>query len=81
MDKENRCCKCDSDYEDEFYKYDEKIYCFDCLTEELENEGNLHITTVTHYYNEDWGDLGTNDEIDEVVQNICEEFEVERLDG
>jgi len=81
MDKENRCCKCDSDYESEFYKYDNKIYCFDCLTEELENDGKLQIVKTTHYYNEDWGELGTDDEISEVVQNICEEFDVEELDG
>lgn len=76
-----KCYKCDSDYEEEFYKYDGKIYCFDCLTEELENEGNLNIISVTHYYNGDWGNLGTNDEIDEVVQNICEEYEIERIDN
>ncbi len=35
-DKEIRCCKCDSDYEEEYYKYEDKIYCFECLKEELE---------------------------------------------
>ncbi len=74
---ELKCNICDSDYDEEYYKYDDKIYCFDCLVNELEEDKRLIKVETTHYYNEDWGELGTNDDIDEVIQNICEEFEVE----
>lgn len=73
------CCKCCSDYEEEYYKYNDNIYCFECLTEELEEDGRLQIVKTTHYYNDDWGELGTSDEISEVIQNICEDFEIEEI--
>lgn len=73
------CCKCSTDYKDGYFKYNDKIYCFDCLTEELENENRLQIVKTTHYYNEDWGDLGTEDDINEVIENILEEYEVEEI--
>lgn len=76
-----KCCKCNSDYEETYYKYDDKIYCFNCLTEELENDRQLQVVKTTHYYDDDWGELGTDDNIDEVVQNICEEFEVEEVEN
>lgn len=78
MSKEEKiCCKCNSDYEEKFYKYNNEIYCFDCLTEELEKNGELNIVKITHYYNDDWGKLGTDDEISEVIQNLCEEYDIE----
>lgn len=77
--EETKCHKCDNDYEEEYYKYNGEIYCFECLTEELEEEGKLHIVKTIHYYNDDWGDLGTDDEINEVIQNICEDFEIEEI--
>ena len=79
--EEIKCCKCDSDYEENYYKYQDDIFCFDCLTEQLENENKLNIVNTIHYYNDDWGDLGTNDEISEVIQNICEEYEVEEIEN
>lgn len=79
--KEKRCECCDSDYEDEYYKYDNKLYCFDCLVETLENDKNLQIVKTTYYYNDDWGELGTSDDIAEVIQNICEEYDVEEIES
>lgn len=79
--EEIKCECCDSSYEEEYYKYEDKIYCFDCLTEKLEADGRIHIVKTIHYYNEDWGTLGTDDEINEVVQNLCEEFEVETIES
>lgn len=76
-----KCCKCNSDYEEEYYKYDNQVYCFDCLTEELEKEGILNIVKTTHYYNVDWGSLGTDDDISEVIKNICEDYEIEEIRG
>lgn len=77
--EENFCYKCGSDYEEEYYKYNNKTYCFDCLIEELENSGQMNVVKTTHYYNGDWGELGTDDDINEVVQNICEEFDIEEV--
>ena len=79
--EEIRCCKCKSDYEENYYKYNNNIFCFDCLTEQLENEGILNIVNVVSYYNNDWGDLGTSDDYDEVIQNICDEYEVEEIEN
>lgn len=74
-----RCYKCDSDYETEYYKYNDKVYCFDCLIEELENAGQLNIVKTTQYYNDDWQDLGTDTDITEVIQNICENYDIEEI--
>ena len=76
---EVKCEICDSDYDEEYYKYNDKIYCFDCLVEALEEDKRLIKVETTYYYNEDWGELGTSDDINEVIQNICEEFDIEEL--
>lgn len=78
--EEIRCYKCDSDYEEEYYKYQDKIYCFNCLEKELEENEDMHIVKTKRYFNEDWGELGTDDEMEEVIQNICERYEVERVE-
>ncbi len=70
------CCCCDSDFEDEFYEYDGKIYCFECLTEQLEDENRIYTRRTTSYYNDDWHELGTDEEIDGLIKNICEEYEI-----
>lgn len=75
------CCECDSDYEEKYYKYDNKIYCFDCLVDTLQEEGQLNIVKTTHYYNDDWGELGTDDEINEVIENICDTYDIEEVEG
>lgn len=74
-----KCYKCDSDYEENYYRYNGQIYCFDCLIEELENARELNIVKTTHYYNDDWGELGTDDDIAEVIQNICENYDIEEI--
>lgn len=71
------CCKCKSRHEEEYYRYDNNIYCFDCLTEKLEEEKEINIVNTKHYYNNDWGELGTDDEISEVIQNLCDDYEIE----
>ena len=75
------CCECDSDYEEKYYKYDNKIYCFDCLVDTLQEESQLNIVKTTHYYNDDWGELGTDDEINEVIENICDTYDIEEVEG
>lgn len=77
--EEIECDKCGNDYEENYYKYDNKIFCFECLIEELENSKQLNVVKTKHYYNEDWGELGTDDDIAEVIQNICEEYDIEEI--
>jgi len=79
MSEENICSKCKSDYEEHYYQYNNRMFCFDCLVEELESEGKLNIVNTVHYYNENWRNLGTDDEMLEVIQNICEEYEVQEI--
>ena len=79
--KEIKCCECNSDFEENYYKYENKLYCFDCLIEELEKDERLHIVRETRYYNEDWGNLGTDDEISEVIQNVCEKYEIKEIEN
>lgn len=31
--------------------------------------------------NDDWGNLGTENKISELIQNICEEYEVEEIEN
>ena len=49
------------------------------VVNELESAGEMNVVSTTHYYNCDWGELGTDDDINEVIQNICEEFNVEEV--
>ena len=77
--KELECCKCGSDYEEHYYKYDNNIFCFECLTEQLENEQQINIVKTTHYYTDEWSELGTDDEIAEVIQKLCENYDIEEL--
>ncbi|HAB66534.1 MAG TPA: hypothetical protein DCE23_04105 [Firmicutes bacterium] len=79
MNEEIKCAKCESDYEENYYKHNNNIFCFDCLIQELENTKGLNVVTTTHYYNDDWGELGTDDDIAEVIQNICEDCDVEEI--
>lgn len=79
--EEIKCCKCDSYYKENYYKYQNNIFCFDCLTEQLENERILTIVNTVSYYDEDWKGLGTSDNYDEVIQNICEEYEIEEIEN
>lgn len=79
--EEIECCKCKSTYEEEYYKYQNDIYCFDCLEEKLKDDKEIYVVETKHYYNCDGGGLGTDDEIEEVIQNICEENDIERIQG
>ena len=77
--EEIKCDKCYNDYEQYYYKYNDNIFCFECLIEELENTNKLNVVKTTHYYNDDWQELGTDDDISEAIQNICEEYDIEEM--
>ena len=66
-----RCEVCD--YGGGDFKYKGRLYCTDCLLEEL----NVSQETVTRYYSEDGELLGDDDNFDEVIEALkeIEDFE------
>lgn len=81
LESKIKCCECDSDYEENYYVQDDKIYCKDCLLEKLEDEGHIHTTRITSYFNDDWHPLGNDDDEYELMQNVCDEFDINRIEG
>ena len=78
-DKEIKCSCCDSNYEEEYFKYDNQLYCFGCLEDKLKEDKEIQVVEVKHYYNVDGGELGTDEEIEEVIQELCEQNDIERI--
>jgi reverse gyrase len=62
------CIECDSEIAS--YKYKGKYYCQDCLLKQF----NIEDYTVTHYMR-DGEYLGSDEDIDQVINNLCEEIE------
>lgn len=73
-----KCKICGSDYSENYYKnqYDNEIICEDCL---LEVDG-ITTSTITNYFldGEFIGDDSEN--IQEVVDNICEYCSYEKIE-
>lgn len=70
------CSKCPSSIE--LYKYENKIYCYDCLLKQLEKEDILSTNTVTEYR------LGgefvcTDDDEYLLIEELIEDYEVEKI--
>lgn len=64
------CESCNGDRA--MYKYNDKYYCFDCLSEELE----LETYSVTQYYNNEGECLGDSEDMDSVISNLDEDIEI-----
>ena len=81
LDKLNtKCCKCDTPANIcELYKYEDKIYCCCCLTEKLEEDDYIHTDIVTVYYDSDGYKLGDSDDFDEIMDELCNSYEIERV--
>ena len=64
-----KCNVCGSDYSDNYFKNEEneEIICLECLLEAF-----CSTSTTTHYYFEDGDYLGSDDDIDEVIEKICD---------
>lgn len=68
-----KCCDCDSECAS--YTYKEKRYCSECLINEL----GVQSYSVTHYeLNGEY--LGSDDDIDEVIDNLKCDFEIKELE-
>ncbi|AQW26221.1 hypothetical protein [Clostridium perfringens] len=61
------CSECNGKSE---YKYKGKYYCPKCI---IENFGVEEYTTT--YYYLDGEELGTDDDINEVIRNLCDDIE------
>lgn len=72
-----QCKICGSDYSDNYYKnkYDDDIICEECL---LEIDG-ISTHTVTHY-NLDGEYMGSDDDMQELVESICDYADYEKID-
>lgn len=73
------CCRCGGCFDEESYKYNYEIYCWDCLISLLEERGEVITSNTTTYYSCD-SYYGNSDDIEEVIKNITDEFEIERVD-
>ena len=64
-----KCKICGSDYSEHYYKnkYDDEIICEECL---LEIDG-ITTSTTTHYFL-DSEYMGTDEDMNELVEKICD---------
>lgn len=70
-----KCERCESDYADNYFKnkYTNEIICLDCLLEDCEH------STTTHY-SLDGNYLGSDDDIQEVIESICDYTSFEEIE-
>lgn len=73
-----KCEICGSEYNEHYYKneYSDEIICEDCL---LELDG-ITTNTITDYYL-DGEYIGNDAEIDELINNICDNCSYKELEG
>lgn len=76
---ERECCDCGATWYDEYYLFNDKMLCNNCLLEALECEGNLTSESKTVYYTSDWHELGTTADMDTTLSNICERFNIRKI--
>lgn len=70
-----KCDRCESDYAEEYFKdkYTNEVVCLDCLLDGCET------STTTHYII-DGTYLGSDDDINEVIENICDYTSFEKVE-
>lgn len=75
---ELKCKICGSDYAENYFKskYSDEIICEECL---LEIDG-MTTNTETHYFL-DGEYMGSDNEKSELIENICESTEYEKIGG
>lgn len=69
------CKKCGSDYSENYYKTKKgKVICEECL---------LYLDEIQHdlitYYSINGEYIGTDEDIEDTIYNICEELEIEKI--
>lgn len=79
--KKHKCDRCYEVYEwvktdEELYKYEDKLYCWECLEQKLEDAEILRISTLTYY---DLGGeyIGDENDIEEVIDRIVDSLDIE----
>lgn len=72
-----KCNRCDSEDSENYYKdeYSDEIICEDCLLE----SDMITTDTVTHYYL-DGEYLGDDNNLDEVIDNICDNIGYKKIE-
>ena len=72
-----KCNRCGSDYSENYYKdeYSDEIICEDCL---LEIDGITTETTTDYYLDGDY--LGDDNNLDEVIDNICDNTSYKKIE-
>ena len=73
-----KCNRCGSDYSENYYKdkYSDEIICEDCLLE----SDMITTDTVTSYYL-DGEYIGDDNNLDEVINNICDNLSYNKIEG
>ena len=82
MFEDKCCCRCGDRgiWEDYLFKFEDRIYCFDCLEKVLEEEKYMKVYETKRYYTDDYQELGTDDDTYSLYEQICEEYEVEKIE-
>lgn len=81
MKIKNKCDRCYEVYEwvidnEELYKYEDKLYCWECLEQKLNDDDILDIGEMT-YYNLGGEYIGDENDIEEVIDRIVDSLDIE----
>ena len=77
---EEECLRCGTDYED-LYRYDNKVYCADCLLELLEEHGEIESFSMGKTYKRDGEYIGNDqdDGIDSILNSLSRNLDIEKV--
>ena len=75
----NICCDCglDTSVVGNLYKYEDNLYCYDCLLEKFENDSIC--TEVKFFIDEDGCEIGTKDDPDGLLEKLHEIVDFEEI--
>lgn len=76
--------KCDRCYEvykwittdEDLYKYEDKLYCWGCLEQKL-NDDDILSSNIMTYYNLGGEYIGDENDIEEVIDRIVDSLDIE----
>lgn len=77
----DKCDRCFEVYQwmktdEDLYKYEDKLYCWECLEQELNDDDILSTNTMT-YYNLCGDYIGSENDIEEVIETIVDSLDIE----
>lgn len=75
---EIECNVCGNKYADSYFKNKEnnEIICEDCLLDAF-----CTTSTTTHYFFQDGDYLGSDEDLDEVIENLCDNTDFKEIKG